>query len=86
MKYWLLRNQVRGTFRSEKEDTPAVRRMIESEPVFGAMKNNRGFKRFLLRGLPEVSLEVGLLLLAHSLLNKAEMDATNQGAKREQAA
>ncbi|MFC4600232.1 transposase [Cohnella hongkongensis] len=27
-----------------------MRRMIEPEPVFGDMKNNRGFKRFLLRG------------------------------------
>jgi hypothetical protein len=32
--------------------------MIEPENVVGQMKNNRGFRRFLLRGLPKVSLEV----------------------------
>jgi len=44
--------------------------MIEPEPVFGDMKNNRSFKRFLLQGLPKVSLEVGWLSLAHNLLKK----------------
>ncbi|WP_235594126.1 hypothetical protein [Paenibacillus naphthalenovorans] len=32
------------------------------------MKNNRNFRRLLLRGLPKVSLEVGWLSLAHNLL------------------
>jgi len=31
-----------------------VRRMIEPESVFGDIKDNRGFKRFL-KGFPEVS-------------------------------
>ncbi|ERM18905.1 hypothetical protein P615_01135 [Brevibacillus laterosporus PE36] len=47
---------------------------IEPESVFGQMKNNRGFQRFLLRGLPKVSLEVGWLSLAHNLLKKAAVD------------
>ncbi|TVX97435.1 transposase, partial [Paenibacillus cremeus] len=55
-------------------------------PVFGDMKNNRGFKRFLLRGLPKVSLEVGWLSLAHNLLKKAAVDVKKQRAKREHAA
>jgi len=41
-------------------------------------KNNRGFRCFLLRGLPKVSLEVGWLPLAHNLLKKA---AINQNRK-----
>nr|WP_010493848.1 transposase [Paenibacillus elgii] len=49
--------------------------MSEPEPVFGDIKNNRGFKRFLLRGLPKVSLEVGWLSLANNLLKKAAIDA-----------
>nr|WP_246608642.1 transposase [Paenibacillus agaridevorans] len=40
--------------------------MIEPESVFGKIKNNRGFRRFLFRGLPKVSLEVGWLSLAHN--------------------
>ncbi|ARF70051.1 hypothetical protein B7C51_22670 [Paenibacillus larvae subsp. pulvifaciens] len=42
--------------------------MVEPESVFGQMKNNRGFRQFLLRGLAKVSLEVGWLSLAHNLL------------------
>lgn len=86
MNYLRLKNQVREKLRSEEGYALAVRRMIEPEPVFGDIKNNRGFRRFLLRGLPKVSLEVGWLSLAHNLLKKAAVDAKNGGAKREQAA
>jgi hypothetical protein len=48
--------------------------MIEPESVFGQIKNNRGFRRFLLRSLPKVSLEVGWLSPAHNLLKKAAID------------
>ncbi|MDR5605055.1 transposase [Paenibacillus larvae] len=54
--------------RSEKGYALSVRRMVEPESVFGQMKNNRGFRQFLLRGLAKVSLEVGWLSLAHNLL------------------
>nr|WP_284240830.1 transposase [Paenibacillus glycanilyticus] len=43
----------------------------EPECVFSQIKNNRGFRRFLLRGLPKATLEVGWLSLAHNLLKKA---------------
>ncbi|OPH46754.1 hypothetical protein BC351_14630 [Paenibacillus ferrarius] len=52
--------------------------------VFGDIKNNRGFKRFLLRGLPKVSLEVGWLSLAPNLLKKAAEDAKSKGVKQMQ--
>ncbi|OZQ64158.1 hypothetical protein CA596_29150 [Paenibacillus odorifer] len=45
------------------------------EPVFGDIKNNRGFKRSLLHRLPKVSIEVGWLSLAHNLLKKASVNA-----------
>lgn len=77
MKYLRLINQAREKLRSEEGYALAVRRMIEPEPVFGDIKNNRGFKRFLLRGLPKVSLEVGWLSLAHNLLKKV-VDAKNK--------
>lgn len=78
LKYLRLKNQAREKLRSEEGYALAVRRMIEPEPVFGYMKNNRGFKRFLLRGLPKVSLEVGWLSLAHNLLKKAAIDTQQQ--------
>ncbi|WP_308531063.1 transposase [uncultured Paenibacillus sp.] len=40
-----------------------VQCMHEPESVFGQVKNNRGFRRFPLRGLSKVSLEVGRLSL-----------------------
>nr|WP_261381630.1 transposase [Paenibacillus cremeus] len=55
LKYLRIKNQARQRLRSETGYALAVRRMIEPEPVFGDIKNNRGFKRFLLRGLPKVS-------------------------------
>ncbi|TVY02216.1 hypothetical protein FPZ45_07210 [Cohnella terricola] len=80
------KNQASQRLRSEEGYALSVRRMIEPEPVFGALKNNRGFKRFLLRGFPKVSLEVGWLSLAHNLHKKASIDAKNRGAKRKQTA
>ncbi|GIP53398.1 hypothetical protein J42TS3_24330 [Paenibacillus vini] len=81
-----LKNQAQQKLRSEEGYALAVKRMIEPEPVFGDIKNNRNFKRFLLRGLPKVSLEVGWLSLAHNLIKKAKVDAKCKGAKREHAA
>jgi hypothetical protein len=48
--------------------------MTEPESVFGQMKNIWGFRRFLLRGLPKVSFEVGWLSLAHNLIKKAAIN------------
>jgi hypothetical protein len=69
-----LRKQAREKLRSEEGYALSIRRMIEPESVFGQIKNNRGFRRFLLRGLPKVSLEVGWISLAHNLLKKAAID------------
>ncbi|WP_372239019.1 transposase [Paenibacillus sp. FSL A5-0031] len=68
------KQQVREQLRSEEGYALSVRRMIEPEGVSEEMKNNRGFRRFLLRGLPKVSLEVGWLSLAHNLLKQAAID------------
>lgn len=74
MQYQRFKHQARTKLQSEEGYTLAVRRMIEPESVFGQMKNNRGFRRFLLRGLTKVNLEVGWLSLAHNLLKKAAID------------
>lgn len=42
-------------------------RSIDVEPVFGQIKWNRGFRRFLLRGLDKVTCEFGLVAIAHNL-------------------
>jgi transposase len=37
------------------------------EAVFGNIKQNKGFRRFYLRGIEKVNIEVGLLAIAHNL-------------------
>ncbi len=49
----------RGTYKKRKQIV---------EPVFGQIKETRGFRRFLLRGLQNVSAEWDLICLTHNLL------------------
>jgi len=42
-------------------------RSVEVETVFGQIKGNQGFRRFLLRGMEKVSTEWGLLSLGYNL-------------------
>lgn len=46
-------------------------RPADVEPVFGNIKQNKNFKRFLLRGIEKVEIEIGLIALAHNLAKKA---------------
>lgn len=47
------------------------KRPVDTEPVFGNIKSNHGFRRFVLRGRRKVEVEVGLLSLAQNLRKKA---------------
>ncbi|MEK8212765.1 transposase [Paenibacillus sp. FSL L8-0463] len=73
-------SQAREILRSEEGYALAVRRMTEPESVFGQLKNNRGFRPFLLRGTEKVKLEVGWLSLAHNLLKQAANDQKRKAA------
>ena len=42
-------------------------RSVEVETVFGQIKGNQGYRRFLLRGMKKVSAEWGLLVLGYNL-------------------
>lgn len=46
-------------------------RTTEPESVFGRIKNNWSFRRFMLRGLDKVRTEWGLLSIAHHLAKLA---------------
>ncbi|MGG4106267.1 transposase [Paenibacillus lautus] len=76
LKYLRYKQQAREKLRSEEGHALSVQRMAEPESVFGQIKNNRGFRRFLLRGLHKVSLEVGWLSLAHNLSRRRPMIIT----------
>src|SRR2546428_8686949 len=45
-----------------------ARRKVIVEPVFGQIKEARGFRRFLLRGLDHIRGEWRLVCLTHNLL------------------
>jgi transposase len=45
-------------------------RCWDVEPVFANIKNNHGFKRFMLKGKQKVTTETGLLAIAHNLRKK----------------
>lgn len=57
----------------ECEEKAAIyaQRKIEVESVFGHIKGNRSFRRFSLRGLDKVHVELGIVALAHNLLKVA---------------
>ena len=46
-------------------------RPVDVEAVFGDVKYNHGFNRFLLRGLEKTEIEAGLISLAHNLRKMA---------------
>ena len=46
-------------------------RPADVEAVFGNVKYNHNFKRFLLRGKEKVEIEAGLISLAHNLRKMA---------------
>jgi transposase len=47
------------------------KRPVEAESVFARLKQNWGFRRFLMRGLEKVEVEWGLLCIAHNLAKVA---------------
>jgi Transposase DDE domain len=48
--------------------TRYARRKVIVEPVFGQIKEGRGFRRFSLRGLQKIRAEWSLVCLTHNLL------------------
>ena len=45
-----------------------ARRKVLAEPVFGQIKEGRGFRRFSLRGLAKAGAEWAIVCLCHNLL------------------
>lgn len=56
---------------SEQGIKKRKQRCCDVEPAFGNIKQNHGFRRFMLRGIEKVRIETGLLALAHNLRKKA---------------
>jgi transposase len=69
--YWRLKDTTRQLLTSEKGVKLRSRRGWEVEGVFGHIKFNRKFTKFMLRGLKKVHTELGLLSLAHNFIKLA---------------
>ena len=57
---------------SEKGKELRGRRCTEVEQTIGQIKWNKRFNRLLLRGIPKVSVEIGLIAIAHNLQKLAK--------------
>jgi len=60
-----------GLLNSDVGIAKRKQRCHDVEPVFGNIKQNHGFRRFMLRGKEKVSIEWGLLAIAQNLRKKA---------------
>ena len=52
---------------TEERSRLRKKRSVDVETVFGDIKQNHGFTRFLLRGLEKVSLEFRLVAMGHNM-------------------
>ena len=66
---------MREKLRAGGHESPYRLRKQTVEPVFGQIKEARGFRRFLRRGLDNVRGEWSLLCTAHNLLKLAATQA-----------
>jgi hypothetical protein len=65
---WLrLKQKAKRTLESERYAELRKQRSVEVETVFGQIKGNQRYRRFLLRGTAKVSTEWGLLVLGYNL-------------------
>ncbi len=66
-----MRKQARKRLKSPEGVKLRSQRPIEVEAVFGRLKHNWGFRRFLMRGIDKAKIEWGLLSLAHNIAKVA---------------
>ena len=72
--------QMREKLKSAQGHAVYKMRKAIVEPVFGQIKEARGFRRFSLRGEPKVGLEWQLICLTHNLLKLFRAKVCLQGA------
>jgi len=66
-----LKQKAHELLNSEEGIQRRKKRCFDVEPVFGNIKQNHGFKRFMLRGKEKVEIEWGLIAIAQNLRKKA---------------
>jgi len=76
-KLIIYKQKARENLLSEKGIELRGRRCSEIEQTFGQLKWNKKFNRFLLRGIEKVSIEIGLLALAHNFQKLSVLQTIN---------
>ena len=71
------KQQAKENLQSEQGIAYRKKRCYDTEPLWGNIKHNHHFKRFMLRGMEKVTVEVGLLSLAQNLRKKAAINTKN---------
>jgi transposase len=71
LNYHRLKQKADKRLKSKRGIQKRKQRCFDTEPVFANIKHNHHFKRFMLRGIQKVTVETGLLALAHNLRKKA---------------
>lgn len=66
-----LRNKARKNLLSKEGEKLRKQRCAEVEQMFGQLKGNKGFKRFLLKGLDKIEVELGLVFLSMNIMKYA---------------
>ena len=72
------KQQTKENLLSEKGLELRGRRCTEVEQTFGQIKWNKKFNRFLLRGISKVSIEIGIIAIAHNLQKLAMLLTNNK--------
>ena len=73
------RDRMRRKLRTKRGRERYALRMETAEPVFGQIKQGRGFRQFLLRGLEKVNREWLLICAGHNLLKLFRFGAGGPG-------
>lgn len=68
--YRRLKSKAEQRLKTKRGIEKRKKRACDVEPVFANIKHNHNFKRFMLRGIDKVTIETGLLALAHNLRKK----------------
>lgn len=74
-----LKERAREKLLSEQGVLHRSQRPVDVEAVFGNIKQNKKFTRFMLRGIDNVLIEAGLVALAHNLKKMAKKIANSWG-------
>ena len=71
------KQQAKENLQSDQGIANRKKRCYDTEPLWGNIKHNHHFKRFMLRGKKKITVEVGLLSIAQNLRKKATLNAKN---------